>query len=520
MKKVLLIVSAVVLFLVVAAVMFIMVRVRDRNPRYSLDLNLSSGEAEKPAELRVGVAKVTITPALEDTWVDVNGNARYEPARGDSFVDVNGNGKFDAFWLAGFHNSRAARSVHDDLWARAVLWESGDVCVALVVLDAIGLFHDDVISVRERIAVENPSIDHVMVAATHNHEVPDLMGLWGPGITRTGVNPEYLQRVEERAAEAVRLAWEARKPALIRYSRIEGKAQDLVEDSRPPVVLDDAIRLMQFVDRATGKPFGLLLNWGNHPETLASRNLDITSDFCHFWLNGIEKGIYYDGECKRPGTGGTAVFVNGAIGGLMTTLHVSVNDPWLGEQFEKASFEKARAQGHRLADLVLEHLEKGEWKSVENPAMHLLARTFLLKVDNRNFKLGGYLGIFHRGFIKGKYVRTEVNLLTLGPVWMLTVPGEINPEIINGGIEVPSGADYAGDPVEVPPVRRLMKGEANFVFGLTNDEVGYIMPKTHWDSKPPYTYGTERAFYGEVNSLGPDTGPVLYREIQKLISDL
>jgi len=34
----------------------------------------------------------------------------------------------------------------------------------------------------------------------------------------------------------------------------------------------------------------------------------------------------------------------------------------------------------------------------------------------------------------------------------------------------------------------MMKGEYKFVFGLANDEIGYIIPKSEWDEVPPYLY--------------------------------
>jgi hypothetical protein len=96
------------------------------------------------------------------------------------------------------------------------------------------------------------------------------------------------------------------------------------------------------------------------------------------------------------------------------------------------------------------------------------------------------------------------------------VPGEIYPEIVNGGIERAPGADFDCDPVEVPPVRQLMPGRVKFVFGLANDEIGYIIPKSQWDRKPPYLYGSEKRVYGEINSLGPECGPTLHAAFQAL----
>ncbi|MBC8181536.1 hypothetical protein H8E88_10475 [candidate division KSB1 bacterium] len=517
MKRTFFILLGILLVLIVIIVGVFLYNSRDRHPGYELDLNLPSKASTVPLQLKVGLAKLPITPNVEDTWVDANNNGKYEPKKGDSFVDKNENGKFDAFWIAGFSNNRPAKGVHDDIWARAIVWENANLRVALVVLDAIGVFHDDVITIREMVAEKDWDIDHVIVASTHNHEVPDLMGLWGNKFYKSGVNEKYLKFVQDQTVKAIGMAIENSRPAIIKLSRIDSTASDLVRDSRPPFVLDDAIHIMQFCDVETNIPFGMLLNWGDHPETLASDNLYITSDFCHYWLEGIEKGIFYDGEIKREGVGGIAVFANGAVGGLMTTLGCKVYDPWLDTYFKEASFDKARAHGYRLADLVLNQLEQGEWETVENPTLKLRAKTFLFKLQNKMFRLAGGLGVFHRGFVKLNHLRSEVDLLSIGPAWILTIPGEINPEIVNGGIETPEGADFASDPIEVPPIRQLMKGKYNFVIGLGNDEVGYIMPKTHWDTEAPYTYGSKKGFYGEVNSLGPDAGPTMYQEVKKII---
>jgi hypothetical protein len=65
-----------------------------------------------------------------------------------------------------------------------------------------------------------------------------------------------------------------------------------------------------------------------------------------------------------------------------------------------------------------------------------------------------------------------------------------------------------------------MPGEYRFVIGLSNDEIGYILPKSQWDVEAPYTYGREKAPYGEENSLGPDTAPFLYKEYKNILKDL
>jgi len=91
--------------------------------------------------------------------------------------------------------------------------------------------------------------------------------------------------------------------------------------------------------------------------------------------------------------------------------------------------------------------------------------------------------------------------------------------LINGGIEAPIGQDYAIEPLETPPVRSLMPGDYTLVFGLANDLIGYIIPKGEWDEEKPYLYEDDRGTYGEINSVGPETAPIIYRELVSLIGN-
>jgi hypothetical protein len=521
MKKIFIGILILVVVFVVTGIVLVRIRTRDRHPGYAVDIRLPTAGA-KPGQLKVGFATEKITPELPDTWTDKDNNARFEPEKGDTYVDGNKNGKFDAYWLAGFDNKRAANGIHDDIWARAIVWDDSASVVGLVVLDAIGFFNDDVITVRKMIEARIPEMDHVIIASTHCHEVPDLMGLWGGSQFKTGVNPEYRKMVQQKAADAVCSAYEKRKSASLEYALIDSVKKDLVDDGRMPRVFDDGIRMLKVKDDASGQMMGLLVNYGNHPETTGSKNLLITADFVHYLRDGIERGIFYEDKKIRDGAGGTVIFINGAVGGIMSGMWSATYDPWLDKTFGKDdnSFGKVRAQGYRLADTILNKLEQEPWKVIEKPSLNLIAKTFQFNMQNKLFKLGALAGVFDRSIFRLRYVRSEVDLLTIGPAWFLTLPGEVNPEIIKGGIETPEGRDFGIAALEVPPVRELMKGDINFVIGLANDEVGYIMPKTHWDEKAPFSYGEKEAPYGEINSLGPETGPELYRQVSALIWEM
>jgi hypothetical protein len=508
-----------ILVLAVTGVLLIYLysNVRDRHPGYELDLNIRS---ESPGPLRIGFSAVPITPKIQDTWVDADGDAYYDESKGDRFVDGNDNGRFDPVWLAGFQNRRPANGVHDELWARTMVMDDGQTRIALVVLDVIGFFHDDLVDVRTLIP-ETSGVDYTVVASTHNHEAPDLLGLWGPSHFQSGVNKEYLAFVKEKTVQSVVEAASRLHPARLRITRDLLGARELVNDTRLPHVYDAGLRCLQAIDAETGETLGILIAWANHPETLWSKNLLITSDFPHFLRLALEDGIEKDGQIVQSGLGGTAIFVNGAIGGLMTTDdELAVSDPFSGEVFVEPSFDKARAQGHQLALLVHQSLGAPEAEYIEEGRIHLRAKTLDIPLDNTLFRIGTSLGVIDRGLSGWMKLRSEVAAFTLGTLSFLFVPGEIYPEIIEGGIEAPEGGDFEIEPIEVPALRSQMPGKYKFVFGMANDEIGYIIPKSEWDEEPPYLYGAAKSPYGEINSPGPETGPIIHRELLGILSEL
>jgi hypothetical protein len=245
----------------------------------------------------------------------------------------------------------------------------------------------------------------------------------------------------------------------------------------------------------------------------------VSSDFPHFVREGIEKGIYSGDSLIMPGLGGIAIYVNGAIGGLMTTHpDFPVYDPWSGKSYLEPDFEKAKSQGMQVAFAGLQAL-KYDYDSIQLGTIRITARTIHLPLDNPLFRLGAAFGILNRGFSKWGHMRTEIACLTIGPATFLTYPGEVYPELVNGGIGSPEGQDFLTGPVEVPAARDMMKETYKFIIGMGNDELGYIIPKSEWDEETPYIYGVNEPPYGEINSLGPETSPILYQEIQQLIRD-
>ncbi len=517
MKKILLFLFSLTLILVVAAWLVSLYQFRDRHKDYRIDLNLQSSQND----IQAGFAKVDISPEIPDTWIDANGDSRYNPDDGDTYLDGNGNGKFDGVWLAGFHTARAAQAVLDPLWARAMVLDAGDVKMALVVIDMIGFGNDEVIATRKMIQQSNPWLDYVTISSTHVHSSPDLMGMWEASEFERGVDPAYLYQVQEGIRDAVNEAFEKLRPAFFRFSEETEKLKPFVGDTRDPQVFDAGLKLMQVLDAETFETMGTIMNWGNHPETLWSENIQVSSDFAHHWREMVENGIVEKDTVLIEGVGGIAIWLNGAIGGLMTTHpSMEVIDPYSKEKFKKQNPDKIVAQGRALAKVTLETLRDSSYVEVYKANLSIRAETIELKMDNKLFHLAAYLGIFDRGFTKWKHIRSEVSAWKLGPATFVHVPGELYPEILHGGIESPNGGDFGIEPLEVPTIQSQIPGQFKFFAGMSNDMVGYIIPKSQWDEVAPYTYENQDRPYGEVNSLGPETAPKIHSSVIKILKEI
>lgn len=517
MKKWLFRIGTAILGIIIIVIVWAFWNVRDRHSGYEVDLNIQG--AESPGTLKVGFAALPITPEVVDSWNDVNGDAKYREEDGDRYNDNNNNGKFDVIWIAGFSNQRAANGVHDDVWARVVVFDDGQTRLALVSLDAIGFRHDDVVDVRKNIP-EEAGIDYALISSTHTHESNDLIGIWGEHPLKSGVNQENMAYVKNQVVKAISQAADKLRPAKLHLAQDLTGAEDMVQDTRDPIVMDPGLRMIQAIDTETDATLGTLIAWGNHPETLWSDNLYISSDFPHYLRESIENGVYDGDSLVRSGLGGVSVYINGALGGLMTTrASFPLDDPFVDTTYTEASFDKAKAQGNRLAILALDALETPD-TVVQQANLSVRAKTIELPLDNNMFRMAALLGVLDFGMTGWFKTRSEIVAFELGPASFIGVPGEIYPEIVNGGVEAPDGQDYQISALEDPPLRELMPGTHRFVIGLANDEIGYILPKSQWDVEAPYTYGRDDAPYGEENSLGPETAPLIYEEFKKILNDL
>ncbi len=427
-------------------------------------------------------------------------------------------------WMAGYGTGRRATGVHDPLWARAAAFRSGGTTVVVVALDLVGYFRPEVEKIRS-ILPRKLGVTHLVVCSTHNHEGPDTMGLWGPIPFVSGVRRDYMTKVRTTVIRLVEQVVGELKPARIRIAETTAPVDGVVGDHRDPVIFDDTLSVMGIDAAADGAPIATVVNWACHPETLGSRNTQLTSDYPHFLREAVEAE-----------TGGVCVFLSGALGGMMTP------EPPSGLE----DFEAARHVGESVGKAAVKALEGA--KGVEEAEVTVRTKPFDVPVENKSYRLGMLSGTLKRdvydaegklfeGSVLGKSklcVRTEVSMIRIGEAQFITVPGELLPELAVGGYDGSRshGKDIVGkgnpnppklaDAPKGPYLRDRMTGKVKFLIGLANDELGYIIPPYNFernDRSPIHQPEPPGDHYEETNSLGIEAAPRIVGAIEELLSE-
>ncbi len=381
----------------------------------------SSGAGEKPV-LKVGAAAVKITPSLTRT-----------------------------VYIAGYNNNRPAESVHDDLWARALVLDDGRTRMAMVVCDLVGLSNYRVREIRKQIRAV--PADQVLIATTHVHSGPDTLGLWGPNNFTSGIDPLYQSRLADKIAAVVETAAREARPVRVSAGNVE-VPDGLVYNSRE-AIQDKTLTALRFTDEA-GQTVATTVHYGGHPEVNKSNAL--TSDFVHYVREAVERRY-----------GGVSLFLNGALGGMVTP------------KVKDHSLEEMERVGVGVGAAAVAALEQA--RPVETDGLKLERRTVKLPLENLQFQVAAGARILDSGPLTGRELQSEVWRIDLGPISWITIPGEVLPR--------PALA-----------LKEKVPGKYRMVLSMANDEIGYILD--------PADFERGLYKYEKSMSIGPKTWPLLW----------
>lgn len=447
----------------------------------SLDLSLLTSSRIVPISLQVGVAKQDISPKMSS-----DGNP---------------------IWLAGYYAGRQATGIHDPIWARVIWLSDGTVRIAWVALDLIGYPLGEVQAIRRLLKNKDIPVDYVMVTSTHTHAGPDTLGLWGGFNIFSGVDPAYINNVNNAVVAAVTQAQNSAIPAVFSVASFATGKEGFFRDSNTSLVIDDTCTALRFRSVSSKQEIATVVIWGNHSEVLSSSNTLLSSDYPHALRQTVEEGF--------PGT--TGLFFAGSVGN-MTPLNVEVKDT-SGKVLPEASFEKMQRLGSLVGQMVVNQLKSIEKSETSDVLLKVRARTVDLAVENEIFMFLAKLGTVNRGLSPDGKIRTEISVIRIGDIWLLGVPGELYPELFVGGIAPLPGGKFPDALYEEPPLKTFMRGKVNAVIGLANDEVGYIIPKVQWRSAEIFETANKDGYLHETNSVGPNTAPDLYHGFVDLLKE-
>jgi hypothetical protein len=226
-----------------------------------------------------------------------------------------------------------------------------------------------------------------------------------------------------------------------------------------------------------GKPIATLVNYATHPEILGTSRKTISPDLC---------GPLYD-RIEEKG-GGVAIFMNSAQGGMVTA------DTRLDNGGEANDWNECIRIGNLMADEALRIVTPAPVQ--ENPGLFCASKviTFPIESEALRFVLKNS-PLVDKEAQKGDFskIATRINLLNIGQTQVITIPGEALPNL----------GFY---------VKRHMKTDQPFLFGLTNDAFGYIISNEDFN-------GFKRYEYISRTSLGEMTGEIYETEALKFIEE-
>ncbi|HVW38522.1 MAG TPA: hypothetical protein VHB99_14505, partial [Pirellulales bacterium] len=151
-------------------------------------------QAEVP---KAGAAKRKVTPPIWVPYLTSSGNGTNAPFSG----------------------------VHDDLYARAVVYDNDEAAVAVLAVDSLG--YDNSIlgphrnftrELRERVAKKTGlKLEAIMLAASHTHSAPETIGL--TPFRESPRAADWLERHLDDLVATVVEAWNVRRPVRLRYGK-------------------------------------------------------------------------------------------------------------------------------------------------------------------------------------------------------------------------------------------------------------------------------------------------------------
>lgn len=240
--------------------------------------------------------------------------------------------------LSGFEErDHGCEGIHDDLWAKAWVFEGGGGRAAFGFLDLVGVDREMVREIREQVAKATELVPHeIHLICTHTHSGPSGLRKPVPFLASPfREDPELVSVYVRLIAGAIVQAFRSLRPGRIGFGA--GTLTTMCTNRRDPKgQMDSALQVIR-VEEADGTLAGVIVNYACHPTTLNAQNYLVTRDF---------PGYMCDAVTRVKGRRVQVAYAQGTAG--------DVSARWTRRG---TSFAEAERLGHMLAGEALRVLE-------------------------------------------------------------------------------------------------------------------------------------------------------------------
>ncbi len=423
--------------------------------------------------------------------------------------------------MAGFDARKGvAQSIHDDLYARAMVLDDGVTRVALISVELLGV--DKPFAGKVRAAVEDrtgiPSAN-IVIAATHTHCGPVTFNhFYNQG---QPLDEQYLDSLAAAIVNAVERAASSTKRRRIRAGliHVDGIAVNRRSADGKPV---DPYAGVLLVEELDGAPAAIAISFACHTTVLGPNTLAITGDFPSFTIERLHHLL---------GSSVEVLYFNGAEGDISIGHKSDLSAVGVIAPFR--TFEKAEQLGTHLAETVASSLSA---LSAEEPILKIRSHELLLPLKTypplpvmakrreeaanlvRSLETSGghsdrereqllharqqslfsrieeYYALLYEqaSAADPKALPVELTAVGIGSTALLTFPGEV---FVSIGLDI----------------RERSKFSRTMFLGLANDYIGYI-PTADANAAAGYEVAASR--------VSPKASAVLVKGAVKLLDSI
>ncbi|MDD6703704.1 MAG: hypothetical protein PUE34_05105 [Clostridiaceae bacterium] len=430
-----------------------------------------------------GMEDYLSTPAANAVWSLGYGSASLQT--GDEL-----DGKHYVGGSLSFPKTKAATEIYDDQRVRVIAVNdgSGRGTIVFASLDAFGLSYPDVRGIRKELAdfAAANNIVGINISVLHQHSCVDTFGMNGdllkmiftnPALNvinntfgtdyklLNGQNESFMEHLYDVTVDSIKQAVNSMTTGKMYYSEIE--AGEFIHDKREPMVYDTKIHRFRFVpDNGTKETW--LCNMAIHCVGNGAAGTAITGDYPYYIEQEVNKA------------GANYIQIQGAELAI-TTSHSSLDIPE-----GTPRLESLKIYGTALG----KHIVESDAAETEvAPLLNYRMKEYTVPVTNQILAFAGKLGALTNKVVATDDNNTELEVVTeLGylefgtELAVAVIPGELEPAIAYGGY-LDAENSWTGTDFDYPTLQEIVGADKELlVFGLTNDQIGYILEDNDYSS--------------------------------------